>query len=82
MKHTGFFKAHEHDFSTQMNVTLNMNKFARKGIFIRGLQKCMVNALFKFSKLLEDVAGIIKIAERNEANGSQKNQAAYHNKVA
>ena len=49
-----------------------MDEFAKKCIFLGGLQKWVVDALFKFPKLPEDVAGIIKIAERIEANGLER----------
>ena len=72
MRHTGSFKAYVHDFNTQMNATHKMNKFAKKCIFLGGLQKWVVDALFKFPKLPEEVAGIIKIAERIEADGPER----------
>ena len=76
MKHMGSFKAYVHDFSAQMNATPNMNKFARIGIFNVGCKNV-------WWTLHEDVAGIIKIAERCEANGPpKKSQAAHYNKVA
>jgi hypothetical protein len=37
-----------------------------------GYQKLVVDALFKFPKLLEDMAGIIKIAKSIEADGLKK----------
>ena len=42
-----------------MNVTSKMDKFAKQCIFLGELQNYMVDALFKFPKLPEDVAGII-----------------------
>jgi hypothetical protein len=47
------------------------------------LQKWVVDALFKFPKLLEDVTGIIKIAKGIEADGPKKNKSwvAPQNKV-
>jgi hypothetical protein len=56
------------DFNAQMNATPKMDEFSKKYIFLGGLQKWMVDALFKFPKLPKDVAGIIKIAERIAAN--------------
>ena len=72
IRHTGSLKAYVHDFNAQMNATLKMDKFAKKCIFLGGLQKWMVDALLKFPKLPEDVAGIIKIAERIEADGPER----------
>ena len=69
MRHTGSFRAYVCNFNAQMNATPMMDEFARKCIFFGGLQKWMVDALFKFPKLLEDMARIIKIAERIEADG-------------
>jgi hypothetical protein len=48
-----------------MNATPKMDEFAKKCIFLGGLQKWVVDALFKFPKLPEDVAGIIKICGEN-----------------
>jgi hypothetical protein len=64
------------DFNAQMNATPKMDEFSKKYIFLGGLQKWVVDALFKFPKLLEDVAGIIKIAERIEADGSKIKSSA------
>ena len=72
MRHTGSLKAYVRDFNAQMNATPKMDEFAKKCIFLGGLQKWVVDALFKFPKLPEDVAGIIKIAERIEADGPEK----------
>ena len=72
MRHTGSLKAYVQDFNAQLNVTSKMNKFTKKCIFLGGLQKWVVDALFRFPKLPEDVAGIIKIAERIEVNGPKK----------
>ena len=70
--HTGFSKAYVRNFNAQMNVTPKMDEFAKKYIFLGGLQKWMVNAFFKFPKLSKDVAWIIKIAERIEADGPER----------
>ena len=72
MRHTRSLKAYVHDFNAQMNATPKMDEFAKKCIFLGGLQKWVVDALFKFPKLPEDVAGIIKIAERIEADGPER----------
>ena len=72
MRHTGSLKAYVRDFNAQMNATPKMDEFAKKCIFLGGLQKWVVDALFKFPKLPEDVAGIIKIAERIEADGPER----------
>lgn len=37
-----------------------------------GIAKWVVDALFKFEKLLGDMAGIIKIAKRIEGNGPER----------
>ena len=68
MRHTMSFKAYVLDFNTQINATPKIDKFAKKYNFYSGLQKWVVNTLFKFPKLLEDMAGIINIVERVEAN--------------
>ena len=52
-----------------MNATYNMDKFAKKCIFLGGIQKLVVDALFKFPKFSQDMAGIIKIAKGIEADG-------------
>ena len=72
MRHTGSLKAYVRDLNAQMNATPKMDEFAKKCIFLGGLQKWVVDALFKFPKLPEDVAGIIKIAERIEADGPER----------
>ena len=72
MRHIGSFKAYVSDFNVQMNAISKMDEFAKKCIFLGGLQKWMVDALFKFPKLPKDVAGIIKIVERIEANGPER----------
>ena len=72
MKHIKSLKAYVHDFNAQMNATPKMDEFAKKCIFLGGLQKWVVDALFKFPKLPEDVARIIKIAERIEADGPER----------
>ena len=64
LRHTGSLKAYVRDFNTQMNVTPKIDKFAKKCIFLGGLQKWVADALFKFPKLSEDVAGSIKIVEK------------------
>ena len=48
-----------------------------------GLQKQVVNALFKSPKLLDDMVGIIKIARALKSMISKKNWTAtpYHNVV-
>jgi hypothetical protein len=69
MRHTGSLKAYVHDFNAQMNAIPKMDEFAERYNFLGGLQKWVVDALFKFPKLPEEVARIIKIAERIEANG-------------
>ena len=71
MRHTGSLKAYLCNFNAQINATPKMDKFAKKCIFLGGLQK-WVDALFKFSKLPEDVAGIIKIAKRIKADGHER----------
>jgi hypothetical protein len=72
MRHTGSFKAYVRDFNAQMNATPKMDEFAKRCIFLGGLQKWVVDALFKFPKLPDDVAGIIKTAERIEADGPER----------
>ena len=72
MRHTGSLKAYWRGFNARINVTPKMDEFAKKCIFLGGLQKWVVDALFKFPKLLEDVAGIIKIVERIETNGPER----------
>ena len=72
MRHTGSLKAYVRDFNVQMNATPKMDEFAKKCIFLGGLQKWVVDALFKFPKPPEDVARIIKIAERIEVDGPKR----------
>ena len=49
-----------------------MDEFAKKCIFLGGLQKWVVDALFKFPKISKGVAGIIKIVERIVADGPKR----------
>ena len=76
MKHTRSFKACVHDFNAQMNATPKMDEFSKKCIFLVGLRKWVVDALFKFLKLLEDVAGIIKVVEKTEEDVSKRRPSA------
>ena len=66
MKHIESLKAYVRDFNAPMNATLKMDKFSAKCIFLDGLQKWVVDALFKFPKLTENVASLIKVVERIE----------------
>jgi hypothetical protein len=61
VKHIGSLKAYVLDFNAQMNATPKMDEFSKKSILLDGLQKWVVDALFKFPELLEDVVGINKI---------------------
>jgi hypothetical protein len=72
MRHTGSLKAYVRDFNAQMNATPKMDEFSKKCIFLGGLQKWVVDALFKFPKLPEDMADNIKIVERIEADGPER----------
>lgn len=74
MRDTSSLKAYIRNFNIQMNVILKMDEFAKKYIFLAELQKWVVDASIKFPKFLEDVARIIKIAERIKANGLKKNK--------
>ena len=49
-----------------------MDEFAKKYIFLGGLQKRVVNTLFTLLQVSEDMTGIIKITKRFEADGSKK----------
>ena len=60
------------NFYIQMNATSKMDRFAKKYIFSNGLQMWVVDALFKFPKLLEDMAGITKIAKNIEVDGFER----------
>ena len=48
-------KAYVHVFNAQIYVTPKMDKFAKKCNFLSGVQKWVVDALFKFPKFPEDV---------------------------
>ncbi|MGH3053573.1 MAG: hypothetical protein ACRDL7_01175, partial [Gaiellaceae bacterium] len=63
MRHTGSLKAYVRDFNAQMNATSKMDEFSKRCIFLGGLQKWVIDALFKFPKLPEDVASLIKVVE-------------------
>jgi hypothetical protein len=76
MRHTGSLKAYVRDFNAQMNATPKMDEFAKRCIFLGGLQKWVVDVLFKFPKFPEVVAGIIKIAERIEADGPKRKSSS------
>ena len=43
MRHIGSLKANVHDFNAQMNATPKIDEFAKKYIFLGGLQKCVVD---------------------------------------
>ena len=72
MRLTKSLKAYVCDFNTQMNATPKWMNLLKKCIFLSGLQKWVVDALFKFPKLPKVVVGIIKIAEKIEADGSER----------
>jgi hypothetical protein len=80
MKHIGSLKAYVRDFNDQMNTTPKMDEFSKKCVFLDGLQKWVVDALFKFPKLPEDVAGIIEIAEQIKRKSNSPFQQSYFNK--
>ena len=82
IKHTRSLKTYVRNFNAQMNATPKMDEFAKKCIFLGGLQKWVVDALFKFPKLLEDVAGIIKIVKRLKQMALKVSQVALLNKAA
>lgn len=48
----------------------------RNAVFLGRLQRWVVDALLKFLKFLEDVAGIIKIAKSIEADGTEKKSSS------
>jgi hypothetical protein len=52
------------------------DEFSKRCIFLGGLQKWVVNALFKFPKLPEDVVRIIKITDCIEADRSKRRSSA------
>lgn len=80
MKRMGSYKAYIYDFNVQINATPKMKKFAKNYIIVGGLQKWVVDVLFKFPTLLEDMACIIKIFKSIEADGSKRSGVAPHNK--
>jgi hypothetical protein len=53
-----------------------MDEFSKKYILLDRVQKWVVDATFKFSKLLEDVAGIIKFVKQIEADGFERRFSA------
>lgn len=71
-RHTCSLKAYVCDVNAQMKVTPKMDEFAKKCIVVRGVAKINVNILFKFPKLLMDVAGTIKTFKSIEADGPKK----------
>jgi hypothetical protein len=69
MKHIGSHKTYVCDSKAQMNATSKMDEFQKKCIILGGLQKLVVDALFKFITLHEDTAGIISILKKlNQIN--------------
>ena len=60
------------EFNTQMDGTTKINELAKKHIFLDGVAKRVLDILFKFPKLIEVVAGIIKIAKSIEADEPEK----------
>ena len=68
MKCTRSLKAYACDLNAQMNGIHKMDKISKKCIFLCILQKWVMDALFKFPKLLEDVEGIINSTESIETD--------------
>jgi hypothetical protein len=75
MRLMGLVKTYVLDLNAQMNATPKIDKFAKKCIFLGGIQKLVVDALFKFLKLFEDMAGIIKIAKSIQADGRKEKKS-------
>ena len=82
MRHTGSLKAYVRDFNAQMNATPKMDEFAKKCIFLGGLQKWVVDALFKFPKLPETWQGSSRLQRELKQTALRGSQVALLNKVA
>ena len=65
-----------------MKCTPTMDEFSKKCIFSSGLQKWVVDTLFNFPKLLEDVARIIKMPKALKLMVPKENGATLHFKMA
>ena len=72
MRLTGLHKAYVFDLNAPMNVTPKMDNFAKKCIFLGEVAKVGGGWLVQFSKLLEDMVGIIMIAKGIEIDGVEK----------
>jgi hypothetical protein len=59
MRLMGLLKAYVLDINTKMNVIQKMDKFAKKHMFLGGIQRLVVDALFKFPNIFKEMAGII-----------------------
>ena len=81
IRKTRSFMAYVCGFNAQMNATSKMDEFVKKCIFLGGLQKWMVDALFKFLELPKHMAGIIKIAKKIEVDGPERKLGSPLNKV-
>ena len=62
MRLAGPLKAYMLDLNAQMNAMPKMDKFAMKCIFLGGVQKLVVDALFKFQNVFGDMVEIINIS--------------------
>ena len=72
IKHPGSLKAYVCIFHTQMNGTSMMDELSKKYIILGEVSKMVVNNMFKFRKLIEGVAKIIKIAKSIEADDPKR----------
>jgi hypothetical protein len=74
MRLTWPLKAYVLDFNAPMNVTLNMDNFAKKR-----KKKLVVDILFKFPNLLR-TSGSLRLSKPLKLMAQKENQAALHHK--
>jgi hypothetical protein len=76
MRHTGSLKAYVRDFNAQMNATPKMDEFAKRCIFLGGLQKWVVDVLFKLWQ------GSLRLRRELKPTAPKESQVALLNKTA
>ena len=82
MKHIKTPKASIGDFNAQVNAKSKMDVFIKKCIFFDGLQKWMVNALFKVPKISKSVAKSSKLQRKLKYMALKGNKKVPFNKIA
>ena len=76
IRHTRSLKYYVHYFKVQINAKSKMDEFSKKCNLLSGLQKWIVDILFKFPKLTQDMAGIINIAKKIKIDGPKRKSSS------